>query len=85
MERPEARARFVTIVASDEGSQDERTCSPFLIVEPRRAELAEIAGQLDAGQVRPIVGGEFPPADAIVAYETKPFRGKVDLRVDDPE
>ncbi len=74
--------RLVTIAASEEDSQDERTREAFFIVEPRRAELEEIARLIDAGQVRPVVGAEFPLADAILAYQTKPVRGKVVLRVD---
>jgi NADPH:quinone reductase-like Zn-dependent oxidoreductase len=72
--------RLVTIAASEEGSQDERAQKAFFIVEPRQAELEEIARLIDAGQVRPIVGGEFPMADAVLAYQTKPVRGKVALR-----
>jgi NADPH:quinone reductase-like Zn-dependent oxidoreductase len=74
--------RLVTIAASEEDSQDERTREAFFIVEPRRAELNEIARLIDADQVRPVVGVEFPMADAILAYEMKPVRGKVVLRVD---
>jgi NADPH:quinone reductase-like Zn-dependent oxidoreductase len=74
--------RFVTVAASEEDSQDQRTREAFFIVQPRRAELEEIARLIDAGQVRPVVGAEFPLADAILAYETKPIRGKVVLRVD---
>lgn len=73
--------RLVTSATSEEGSQDERTRAAFFIVEPRRAELEEIARRIDAGQVRPVVGAEFPLADAILAYRTKPIRGKVVLRV----
>src|SRR5262245_39759842 len=74
--------RLVTVAASEEDSQDERTREAFFIVQPRRAELEEIARRIDAGQVRPVVGAEFPLADAIRAYQTKPLRGKVVLRVD---
>jgi NADPH:quinone reductase-like Zn-dependent oxidoreductase len=74
--------RLVTIAASEEDSQDQRSHEAFFIVEPRRAELAEIARMIDAGQVRPAVGAEFLMADAILAYQTKPARGKVVLRVD---
>jgi len=74
--------RLVTIAASEEGSQDQRTREAFFIVEPRRAELEEIARLIDAGQVRPVVGAEFALADAILAYQTKPIHGKVVLRVD---
>jgi NADPH:quinone reductase-like Zn-dependent oxidoreductase len=74
--------RLVTIAASEEGSQDERTRQAFFIVETRQAELAEIARLIDAGDVRPVVGGEFPMDEAILAYQTKPVRGKVALRGD---
>ena len=74
--------RLVTIAASEEDTQDERTREAFFIVEPRRAELEEIARLIDSGQVRPVVGAEFPLADAILAYQKKPVRGKVVLRVD---
>jgi NADPH:quinone reductase-like Zn-dependent oxidoreductase len=74
--------RLVTIAATEEGSPDARTREAFFIVEPRRGELEEIARLIDAGQIRPVVGAEFPLADAILAYQTKPVRGKVALRVD---
>jgi NADPH:quinone reductase-like Zn-dependent oxidoreductase len=77
-----ARGRLVTIAASEEGSQDERTREAFFIVEPRRTELEEIARLIDAGHIRPVVGAEFPLADAIKAYQTKPIRGKVVLLID---
>jgi NADPH:quinone reductase-like Zn-dependent oxidoreductase len=73
---------MVTIAASEEDSRDQRVREAFFIVEPRRAELEEIARLIDAGQVRPIVGAEFPLAEVIQAYQTKPVRGKVVLRVD---
>src|ERR1043166_1187515 len=76
----ESRARRSS--ASEEDAQDERTREAFFIVQPRRAELEEIARLIDAGQVRPVVGAEFPLADAVRAYQTKPLRGKVVLRVD---
>lgn len=75
--------QMVTIAASEEGSQDERTRAAFFIVEPRRAELEEIARLIDSGEVRPVVGAEFPLADALQAYRHKPARGKVVLRVGD--
>jgi hypothetical protein len=52
--------RLVTIAASEEGSHDERTRAAFFIVEPRRAELEEVARLIDSGEVRPVVGAEFP-------------------------
>lgn len=74
--------RLVTIAASEEDTQDQRTREAFFIVQPRRAELEEIERLIDAGQVRPVVGAEFSLADAILAYQTKPLRGKVVLRMD---
>ncbi len=76
--------RLVTIAASEEGAQDERTRAAFFIVEPRRAELEEVAQLIDSGEVRPIVGAEFPLADALLAYRDKPARGKAVLRVGAP-
>jgi NADPH:quinone reductase-like Zn-dependent oxidoreductase len=73
--------RLVTIAASEENTQDERTREAFFIVQPRQSELNEIARLIDAGQVRPVVGAEFPLPDAVRAYQTKPIRGKVVLRV----
>jgi NADPH:quinone reductase-like Zn-dependent oxidoreductase len=78
-----ARGRLVTIAASEEGSQDERTRSAFFIVEARRAELEEVARLIDSGEVRPVIGAEFPLADALLAYRHKPARGKVVLWVGD--
>jgi NADPH:quinone reductase-like Zn-dependent oxidoreductase len=75
--------RLVTIATSQEASQDERTRSAFFIVEPRRAELEEVARLIDAGEVRPVVGAEFPLADALLAYRHKPARGTVVLGVGD--
>jgi len=75
--------RLVTIAASEEGSQDERTRAAFFIVEPRRAELEEVARLIDAGEVRPVGGAAFSLADALLAYRHKPARGKVVLRVGD--
>ena len=75
--------RLVTIAASEEGSQDERTRAAFFIVEPRRAELEEVARLIDSGAVLPVVADEFPLADALLAYRHKPARGKVVLRVGD--
>jgi NADPH:quinone reductase-like Zn-dependent oxidoreductase len=75
--------RLVTIAASEEESQDERIRSAFFIVEPRRAELEQVARLIDGGEVRPVVGAEFPLAAALAAYRHKPTCGKVVLRVGD--
>src|SRR5581483_3788695 len=75
--------RLVTIAAPEEGSRGERTRAAFFVVEPRRSELEEVARLIDGGEVRPVVGAEFPLADALSAYRHKPVRGKVVLRVGD--
>lgn len=75
--------RLVTIAASEEGSQDERTRAAFFIVEPRRAELEDVARLIDSGEVRPVVGAEFPLTDGMLAYRHKSARGKVVLLVGD--
>jgi NADPH:quinone reductase-like Zn-dependent oxidoreductase len=74
--------RLVTIAATEEGASDERTQQAFFIVEPRQSELNEIARLIDAGTLRPVIAAEFSLADATVAYQTKPVRGKVVLRVE---
>lgn len=75
--------RLVTIAASGEGSQDPRTREAFFIVQANRAQLAEIARLIDAGQLRPVVDSAFSLAHARQAYEHKPAHGKVVLRVAD--
>jgi NADPH:quinone reductase-like Zn-dependent oxidoreductase len=75
--------RLVTIATSVEGSQDPRTREAFFIVQANRAQLAEIARLIDAGQLRPVVDAVFPLAQARQAYEHKPAHGKVVLDVAD--
>jgi NADPH:quinone reductase-like Zn-dependent oxidoreductase len=52
-------------------------------VEPRLAELEEVARLIGSGEVRAVVGAEFPLADSLLAYRHKPARGKVLLVVGD--
>jgi NADPH:quinone reductase-like Zn-dependent oxidoreductase len=73
--------RLITIATSGEGSQDPRMREAFFIVQANRAQLAEIARLLDAGQLRPVVDAVFPLAQARQAYEHKPAHGKVALDV----
>jgi NADPH:quinone reductase-like Zn-dependent oxidoreductase len=44
----------------------------FFVVEPDRAVLAEIAGLVDAGALRPVVGSIAPLADGRNAFASKP-------------
>jgi NADPH:quinone reductase-like Zn-dependent oxidoreductase len=71
----------VTIAASGEQTADERTRAAFLIVEPSRSQLEEIAWLIDSGAIRPIVGTVFPLAEARQAYQHKPAHGKAVLEV----
>ena len=75
--------RLVTVAASGEQTTDERIRAAYFIVEPSRTQLEEIARLIDAGALRPVVGAVFPLAEARQAYESKPGRGKVVLRVVD--
>ena len=73
--------RMVTVAASGEHTQEQRVRDAFFIVEPNRAQLTRVAGLIDAGVLRTVVGAEFPLADGAKAYGCKPARGKVVLRV----
>ena len=75
--------RLVTVAASGERTTDERIRAAYFIVEPKRAQLAEIARLIDAGALRPVVGAVFPLAEAQQAYQYKPVRGKIVLRMVD--
>jgi NADPH:quinone reductase-like Zn-dependent oxidoreductase len=75
--------RLVTVAASGEQTTDERIRAAYFIVEPSRTQLVEIARLIDGGALRPVVGAVFPLAEARQAYQHKPVRGKVVLRVVD--
>jgi NADPH:quinone reductase-like Zn-dependent oxidoreductase len=75
--------RLVTVAASGERTTDERIRAAYFIVEPSRTQLAQIARLIDGGALRPVVGAVFPLAEARQAYQHKPGRGKVVLRVVD--
>jgi hypothetical protein len=51
----------------------------FFIVEPNRAQLAEVASLIDGGELRPTVAKVFPLSQAREAYQYKPGNGKVAL------
>lgn len=73
--------RLVTVAASEERAASQRVKDAFFIVEARPAQLTEIARLIDAGELRPIVGGVFPLARAAEAYAFKPANGKAVLRI----
>lgn len=58
-----------------------KTTEYFFYVEPNRAQLSEIARLIDDGKIRAIVDSVFPLDRAREAYERKPARGKIALRV----
>lgn len=54
----------------------------FFVVEPDRAQLAELARRVHEGRLRPLIGGARPLAEAADAFKTKQGTpGKVVLEV----
>jgi NADPH:quinone reductase-like Zn-dependent oxidoreductase len=76
--------QLVTIAADAERVSQPRVRDAFFIVEPNRDQLIEIAGLIDAGVIRPIVGTTFAMDNFRQAYEEKPLRGKHVLRIAEP-
>jgi len=75
--------RLITVAASGEQTTDERIRAAYFIVEPSRTQLAEISRLIDGDALRPVVGAVFPLAEGRKAYQHKPVRGKVVIRVVD--
>ena len=76
--------RLVTIAADAERFTQPRVRDAFFIVEPNRGQLIEISRLIDAGVIRPIVGGVFSMENFRQAYDQKPGRGKNVLRNAEP-
>ena len=74
--------RTVTIAASSEQIDERRARDAFFIVEPDHAQLDELARLIDNKELQIVLGGVFPLAQARQAYEYKPKRGKVALKVE---
>lgn len=68
--------RMVTVAASGEQTDDPRVRDAFFIVQPSRAQLANVARLIDGGDLRPLVGTIHDLADARRAYTSRPDRGK---------
>jgi NADPH:quinone reductase-like Zn-dependent oxidoreductase len=68
--------RLVTLTMDGMTSKDPRIRSAFLIVEPERMQLEDIAEWIDDGILRPTVDRVLPLANAREAFETKARRGK---------
>jgi NADPH:quinone reductase-like Zn-dependent oxidoreductase len=60
--------RLVTIAADGEYAKDERTKAAFFIVEPKSAQLVEIANLLDRGKLKTFVDATVPLQRAGEAY-----------------
>jgi NADPH:quinone reductase-like Zn-dependent oxidoreductase len=59
---------MVTIATDSEGTQDNRRKAAFFIVEPKQAQLVEIAQLIDRGELEPFVDGLIPLSAASAAY-----------------
>jgi NADPH:quinone reductase-like Zn-dependent oxidoreductase len=79
--------RMVTIAASGESADDQRTKDAFFIVEPNQKQLTEVARLLDAGTLKTYVGAAVPLAEASSAYSgavsQKRGNGKVVIVIND--
>lgn len=60
--------RMVTIAAEGEETKDERVKAAFFIVEPKHAQLVEIANLLDRGKLKTFVDATVPLQRASEAY-----------------
>ena len=76
--------RVVTYATGGSEHPDKRVRDAFFLVEPSGIQLAEIAGRIDAGELRVVVSASFPLAKAADAYRFSQEggkRGKVALHV----
>jgi hypothetical protein len=77
---------LVSVVEPPDPQQAERAGLQvrYFIVEPDRAQLGKLAGLIDAGRLRPIVGRVFDLVDGAEAFDAKQgggLPGKVVLQV----
>jgi len=77
--------RMVTIATGSSGAEEARTKAAFFIVEPNQGQLTELAGLLDRGELRAVVDGIAPLAEASAVYlgrgERTNGRGKMVIAV----
>jgi NADPH:quinone reductase-like Zn-dependent oxidoreductase len=76
--------RVVSVAEEPPAAVSEMVKASYFVVEPRRAQLIELARLVDEGRVRPLVDAVFPLAEARAAFERVAMtakRGKVVLRV----
>jgi NADPH:quinone reductase-like Zn-dependent oxidoreductase len=81
-----AGGRLVSVVEPPNPQQAERAGvqARYFIVEPDRAQLGKLAGLIDAGRLRPVVGRVFDLGDGAEAFDAKQgggLPGKVVLQV----
>jgi NADPH:quinone reductase-like Zn-dependent oxidoreductase len=81
-----AGGRLVSVVEPPNPQEAERAGlqARYFIVEPDRAQLGKLAGLIDAGRLRPIVGRVFDLDDGAEAFDAKQgggLPGKVVLQV----
>jgi NADPH:quinone reductase-like Zn-dependent oxidoreductase len=80
------QGKMVTVATSSEQSSDSRVRDAFMIVRADGSQLAQIAGMIDAGELRVFLEQTFDLAAAHEAYSRAGQggrRGKVALRVND--
>ena len=73
---PRTGGRLVTVAASAEQTTDPRVREAFFIVQASRAQLANVARLIDAGDIRPLVSAVYDLAHPRSAYETRHGNGK---------
>src|SRR5579884_280812 len=73
--------KLVTIATQSKEIENPALRDAFFIVEANRSQLIKIARLIDSGRTRPIVDTVFPLSQGYQAYERKPTRGKIVLRV----
>ena len=72
---------------SEEVARQRSVRAEFIFIQPNAAVLEQIAGLVDAGQLRPVVGAEFALRDAAAAHRLRQSgraRGKIVLYVGAP-
>ncbi len=78
--------RLVSIAEEPTVGPDDKIETSYFVVEPNREQLVELAGMIDAGELRPAIDSVFPLTDGRAAFERSVAsgkRGKVILRVAD--
>jgi NADPH:quinone reductase-like Zn-dependent oxidoreductase len=68
--------RLVSVAEEPPITAGARFDASFFIVEPNRAQLEEITGLVERGDVRPAIDAVFPLADARAAFARSMERGK---------